>query len=217
MPEPESRPDQALRLAEQLAELSRSMSPSERSQILSRLAHSGFSRIPGPSDSWILPPDQSGLFREVLSLDSNAQLDGPRLSELAAAMARFVSSLDQLAWNTWAKVAPRSDVTRVAPIGRLIGQYATGQTDDAELVKREVERLRVLIAALLGAMGQVGHFAHRRLEELSPDLIEANVGGSDAKSWRRYRELVGEFDESATESSMLESVAEYAESMLRDA
>lgn len=214
---PESTPDQAIRLAEQLAEMSKSMSPEDRSRILSRLAHSGFSRIPGPSDSWILPPDQTGQFREVLSLGENAQLDGARLSELAVAMARFVASLDQLAWNTWAKIAPRSEIARVAPIGRLIGQYASGEIHDNELVRREVERLRILIAALLGAMGQVGHFAHRRLEELSPELIEASAGGSEARSWRRYRELVGQFDESATEASVLESVAEYAEAVLRDA
>lgn len=208
-------------LTQRLEELSAMLTPDERAQLETKLKQSGFFRLPSDSggsggSSWKVPATHSDFFREFFATQQDAQLDGPRLSELSAALAGLAHSLDQLAWSSWKRIAPRSELRRGEPLGRLIGEYASGQSGDLEAIKDEIERLRQLVAALVTAISQVGHFAHRKLRELNPELIESSMGEQGERAcWRRYKEIVGAFDEDELEADMLASLADYTESMLR--
>lgn len=209
-------------LTQRLEELSAMLTPEERAQLETKLKQSGFFRLPSDSggsggSSWKVPATQSDFFREFFASQQDAELDGPRLSDLSAALAGLAHSLDQLAWSSWKRIAPRSELRRGEPLGRMIGEYASGQAGDLQAIKAEIERLRQLVASLVTAISQVGHFAHRKLQELRPDLIESSMGEQGERAcWRRYKEIVGAFDEDELEADMLASIADYAESMLRD-
>lgn len=206
-------------LTQRLEQLSAMLTPEERAQLETKLKQSGFFKLPSDSggSSWKVPATQSDFFREFFSSQQDTELDGPRLSDLSAALAGLAHSLDQLAWSSWKRIAPRSELRRGEPLGRLIGEYASGQSGDLESIKAEIERLRQLVAALVTAISQVGHFAHRKLQELNPELIESSMGEQGERAcWRRYKEIVGAFDEDELEADMLASLADYAESMLRD-
>jgi len=208
-------------LSRRLAELSAVLSPDERATLESKLRKSGVFKMPSgsgsQSGSWTLKAAHSDFFREFFASQEGTELDGPRLSELSAALAGLAHSLDQLSWSTWKRIAPRSEMRRGEPLGRLIGEYASGQAGDLETIKNEIERLRQLVGALVSAMAQVGSFAHRKLGELSPGLIESSVGEQGDKAcWKRYKEIVGTFDEDELEADILSSIVDYAEAMLRD-
>lgn len=205
-------------LTRRLEELSAILSPDERATLESKLRKSGIFKLPsGSGGSWTVPATNSDFFKEFFASQQGTELDGPRLSELSAALAGLAHSMDQLGWSTWKRIAPRSELRRGEPLGRLIGEYASGQSGDLQAIRDEIERLRQLVAALVSSISQVGHFAHRRLGELAPELIESSTGDQGEKAcWRRYKEIVGTFDEDELEADMLASIVDYSESMLRD-
>ncbi|MCW5775198.1 MAG: hypothetical protein KIS87_01955 [Phycisphaeraceae bacterium] len=154
-------------------------------------------------------------FREAARLGPGVEVRPERAIALAAVLTRIALGLDQIAWGTWKKIAPRSQVRRVGSLSEAMATYCAGRGDNAEA---DLERLRLLISAMLTSVSQVGHFAHRELGRLSPEMVEDGVTargvGRDGACWRRYRELAGDYDEDLLEASMLSAMSEYVEAML---
>ena len=87
-----------------------------------------------------------------------------------------------------------------------------------------IDRLRQLIAGIMGAIGPAGRsFSQRHLARFGPDAIKdlaaAEGGGMFAgveqKNWRKYVQLSKDLNEDAIESEMVECVARYAEGLMR--
>ncbi len=205
-------------LTRRLQELSAMLSPEERNQVESRLRESGMFRLPsGSGGSFSLSAADSEFFREFFEAQPGVELDGGRLAHLAAVLAAFTSSLEQLSWPTWKRIAPRSELRRGEPLGRLIAEYAAGRTEDLDAIRDETERLKQLLGSLVQSISQFGKIAHSKLQDLDPALIEASMTGKgDQACWKRYKEIVGAFDEDELEADLLAKLADSSESMMRD-
>jgi hypothetical protein len=139
----------------------------------------------------------------------------------------FLSKLDQLAWNTWRTLAPRSTVKRDASLGDLrlqVRRYLKGEAEPTDLqIAQQIERTRQLLAMLLASMSQISRgYAKRHQTRYSPDAIQDLVkmegGGSwglEGKCWRKYTELAGEINEATIQNEMQEVVVKYVEDLMR--
>jgi hypothetical protein len=208
-------------LVARLAELAPSLTDVQRRLLTDRLREAGLAPKPtGPA--W--PDDAAEKFRARIQAKS-ADLDAGRVLETATILAEFATSLDQLIWNTWKTVAPRSALRRPAALAQTMGRFVSG---DAEVgrgqVAQDTERLRQLTAALVSAVSQVGRqFAQSLVARLSPTEITAlanmEAGGllvsKEVKCWRKYVELAGSLDETAIEQEIMQALAGYAESLMK--
>ena len=162
-------------------------------------------------------------------MDPLSQVDLQRLYRLLAALADFVLSLDQLGWNLWKAMAPRSQVRRDQTFGgdlRKTGaRYLSGDTEvSIGQITQIVDRLRQLVAGLMGSIGPAARsFSQRHLARFGPDAIKdlaaAEGGGMfsnpEQKNWRKYVQLAKDLNEDAIEAEMVECVARYAEGLMR--
>ena len=162
-------------------------------------------------------------------MDPLAQVDLQRVYRLLIGLADFVLSLDQLGWNLWKAMSPRSQIRRDQTFGgdlrKAGGLYLSGDTEvSIGQITQIIDRLRQLIAGIMGAIGPAGRsFSQRHLARFGPDAIKdlaaAEGGGMFAgveqKNWRKYVQLAKDLNEDAIESEMVECVARYAEGLMR--
>ena len=162
-------------------------------------------------------------------MDELAQVDIQRLYRLLTALADFVLSLDQLGWGLWKAMAPRSQVRRDqtfdGDLRKAGGRYLSGDTEvSIGQITQIIDRLRQLIAGLIGAIGPAGRsFSQRHLARFGPDAIKdlaAMEGGGmfanvEQKNWRKYVQLAKDLNEDAVEAEIVECVARYAEGLMR--
>ena len=162
-------------------------------------------------------------------MDPLAQVDLQRLYRLLTAFADFVLSLDQLGWGLWKAMSPKSQVRRDATVSADLRQagarYLSGDTEvSLAQITQVVDRLRQLVAGLMGAIGPAGRsFAQRHLARFSPDAIKDlaaleggfSFGGADQKCWKKYTQLAKDLNEDAVEAEIVECVAQYAEGLMR--
>ena len=121
-------------------------------------------------------------------------------------------------------IAPRSTYRRSSELRKLMADYARGDRAVGGLdVKGAVDRLRVLTASLIAAVGQAGaQFARSQMAALAPDQIEAQVsreGGSlltarEVRCWNLYKKLASDLTEENVEHAIKQIIKERAESLL---
>ena len=162
-------------------------------------------------------------------MDPLAQVDLQRLYRLLIALADFVLSLDQLGWNLWKAMSPRSQVRRDATFNGDLRQagarYLSGDTEvSIGQLTQIIDRLRQLVAGVMGSIGPAARsFSQRHLARFGPDAIKdlaaAEGGGmfanAEQKNWRKYIQLAKDLNEDAVEAEMVECVARYAEGLMR--
>ncbi len=162
-------------------------------------------------------------------MDPLAQIDLQRLYRLLGVLADFVLSLDQLGWNLWKRMAPRSLVRRDATfdgdLRKAGARYLSGDTEvSIGQLGQIVDRLRQLVAGTMGSIGPAARsFSQRQLARLGPDairdLVSMEGGGMftsvEQKSWRKYVQLAKDLNEDAIEAEMVECVVRYAEGLMR--
>ncbi len=162
-------------------------------------------------------------------MDELAQVDLQRLYRLMIVLADFVLSLDQLGWNLWKAMAPRSQVRRDATFNgdlrKAGGRYLSGDTEvSIGQIAQIIDRLRQLVAGLMGSIGPAARsFSQRHLARFGPDAVKdlaAMEGGgmfanAEQKNWRKYVQLAKDLSEDSIESEMVECVARYAEGLMR--
>ncbi len=161
--------------------------------------------------------------------DPLAQVDLQRLYRRVIALADFVLTLDQLGWNLWKAMAPRSqvrkDATFAGDLRKAGGLYLSGDTEvSIGQITQVIDRLRQLVAGLMGSIGPAARsFSQRHLARFGPDAIKdlaaAEGGGmfanAEQKNWRKYVQLAKDLNEDAVEAEMVECVARYAEGLMR--
>ncbi|MBV9272285.1 MAG: hypothetical protein JO333_00175 [Verrucomicrobia bacterium] len=166
-----------------------------------------------------LPPELRG----KLGLNPDQALDEERMNKLLAALLETVAALDQVTWNLWKTIAPKSVVRRPSGEGcrRIIGRYVSGDREVATLqITQMLERTRQLLAGLLSAIGTVGEtFARRHLETFAPEKIRSTVDAASSgflsnveqKCWRRYLVLANELNGPAVEKQIVDAIVRYTE------
>jgi hypothetical protein len=207
-------------LVERLVELAPHLSEDQRAAAAARLARAGLA-VARPSGG--LPEAAAEKLRQRLQLRADEALDPGRTAELATLLAELALSLDQVVWNTWRTIAPRSDLRRSGELARTMGRFAAGDADTARgQVKHDLERVRQLTAALISSVGQAGRqFAQRHFYRFSVDAIKDAAGPGTimkpqaVKCWEKYVELTGSMDAVTLESELLQSIAKYAEDLVK--
>jgi hypothetical protein len=142
-------------------------------------------------------------------------------------LADFSWNVDQLAWQVWKSVAPKSVIHREnnasGDLRKCLGPYLSGDPEvSTEQLKQVIEKTRKLVAGLLAAMGTVGETYSAKLHErLSPEVIkqlaenEPGVFESlEKKCWRKYGERFIEFNGPNVEKEVLETIRKYTEKLV---
>jgi len=207
-------------LAEELLDRAIELTKERKAQLAEKFQAVGLAVV--PSHSVNLPPELRG----KLGLTPDQTLDEERLSKLFAAVLEMVVTLDQLIWNLWKTIAPKSVVRRDSGEGfrRTVGHYVAGDREVATLqVTQMLEKTRHLLAGLLSAIGVTGEtYARGHLETFAPEKIRATVeagssgflSNAEQKCWRRYVSLASELNGPALEKQIVDAIVSYTEEMV---
>jgi len=164
--------------------------------------------------------------RGKLGLTPDQPLDDERLNKLFTALLEMVVVLDNLTWNLWKTIAPKSVVRRESSDGlrRTVGRYLAGDREVATLqITQMLEKTRQLLAGLLSAIGPAGEtYARHHMETFAPEKIRAAVEAAspgfltnvEQKSWRRYLTLAGELSGLAVEKQIVDAIVTYTEEVI---
>jgi hypothetical protein len=207
-------------LAEELLGRAVELSKERRAYLAERFQEVGLAAV--PSHGLNLPPELRG----KLGLTPDQPLDEERLNKLFAALLEMVVILDNLIWNLWKTIAPKSVVRRDSGDGfrRTVGHYVAGDREVATLqVTQMLEKTRQLLASLLSAIGPTGEtYARHHLETFAPEKIRAAIeaGASgflsnvEQKCWRRYVALASELNGPAIEKQIVDAIVGYTEEVV---
>lgn len=207
-------------LVSRLIELAPTLSERERQVLMDRLQAAGLAAI-GTYD-W---PEYAVQPLVETGISKAGEVDAGRALETLEMLAKLVISLDQLIWNTWKALAPRSQMRRTGDLKQSMRKFLDGdpQTPRGQ-VDEDLERCRRLVASLVSALHNSGRqFSQQFCGKFAPAEIEAlaNMEGGgilvskEVKCWRKYTELAGSLDPVEIEAELLQSIADYAESLMR--
>jgi hypothetical protein len=207
-------------LAEELLGRAAELTKESKAQLAERFQAIGLASPPGRGLD--LPPELRG----KLGLTPDQPMDEERLNKLLAALLEMVVILDNLIWNLWKTIAPKSIVRRDSGDGfrRTVGHYVAGDREVATLqVTQMLEKTRQLLAGLLSAIGPTGEtYARHHLETFAPEKIRAAVevassgflGNVEQKCWRRYVTLASELNGPTIEKQIVDAIVSYAEQIV---
>jgi len=207
-------------LVARLIDRAAALGEGERKVLVERLKEANLAVV--SQGAW--PEEAAAALRQALRL-TEPTLDPVRTLELVGVLSDFAMKLDQLVWSTWRAIAPRAEIRQGRKLQQTVKSFITGSQDvPLGQVTGDLERLRQLIAAMISAIGQAGRqFASRHLSRFAPAEIEAlaslESGGflvsKDVKCWRKYRELAESLNEAAIENEITETIANYAEMIIK--
>jgi hypothetical protein len=207
-------------LAEELLGRAGELTKERKAQLTERFQAIGLAAP--PSSGFNLPPELRG----KLGLTPDQPLDEERLNKLFAALLEMVVVLDQLIWNLWKTIAPKSVVRRDSGEGfrRTVGHYVAGDREVATLqVTQMLEKTRSLLAGILSAIGPTGEtYARHHLETFAPEKIRAAVEAASSgflsnveqKCWRQYITLASELNGPAIEKQIVDAIVGYTEQIV---
>jgi len=207
----------AQELAEELLDRANELPRETKVQLAERFRAFGPQTTAGQSLN--LPPELRG----KLGLTPDQPLDRERLNKLFAALLETVVILDNLVWNLWKTIAPKSVVRRESGDGlrRTVGPYVAGDREVATLqITQMLEKTRQLLAGLLSAIGPAGEtYARNHMETYAPEKIRAAVEAAspgfltnmEQKCWRRYLTLASELSGLAVEKQIVDAIVNYTE------
>ncbi|HUS92324.1 MAG TPA: hypothetical protein VM389_08630 [Phycisphaerae bacterium] len=208
-------------LVARLIELAAGLGEGERKILVERLKEAGLASI--SHGAW--PEDAETSLRQDLRLPPDSVLDARRVVEAVGMLADFALRLDQLVWGGWQQISRSATIRRDKALQQSVKAFLTGDQDVPRgQVANDLEKLRQLIASLVAAIGQSGRqFAARHLARFSPVEVEALAsmeGGGffvakEVKCWRKYIELAEALNEAAIESEIMETIANYAENLMK--
>jgi hypothetical protein len=220
---PATVPEAPAVLVERLIGSMRAMPPEERESIVAQFVEAGL--LPAGNGA---AHDISEELRERLQkLAPGKRLDQARALRILDVLIEFVCSLDQLVWQVWKNIAPKSlirhETGKHGDFRKTLGPYLTGDPEvSTEQIKQLVNKTRKLVAGLMAAMATVGEIQTRKfLDRLSPDAIrkqaEAEPGvfeSIEKKCWRKYSAVFGEMNEAAMEREILDAIKKYTEKLV---
>ena len=120
-----------------------------------------------------------------LKVSRDEPIEPQRLSRLFVALADTMSSLDQLVWNVWRTIAPKSRIRYEKAEGDLRTLVRRSVTGDAEVsaaqVQKQLEATRQLISGFIAGLGPAGKtFFSRYQERYAPDAIRGMIQAEGA-------------------------------------
>ena len=219
---PASLPEDPVVLAEGLLKLMRAMLPEEREAIMAQFIAAGFL----PASNGTNQEASEELRERIQKLTPGRDLDQGRALRILDVLIDFVWSLDQLVWQVWKSIAPKSlirhETGKHGDFRKTLGPYLTGDSEvSTEQVKQLVNKTRKLVSGLMAAMGTLGEIhTQKLLERLSPDAIrkraEADPGvfeSIEKKCWRKYTSVFAETN-AAMEKEILDAIKKYTEKLV---
>jgi hypothetical protein len=202
------------------------LSESEREQVKRQLADLG---VVGSSQDPFDAESRKDL-QAKLKVSHEDPIEPQRLGKLFVALADTMASLDQLVWNVWRNMAPKSRIRHEKAEGDLRTLVRRSVTGDAEAsaaqVQKQLEATRQLIAGIIAGLGPAGKtFADRYQERYAPDAIRAMIqaeGGAsalfanaEARCWKKYTEISTEITQTSIETDVQDAVVKYVENLIR--
>lgn len=210
-------------LMERLVGLMEAMPPAEREVIIGQFAAAGFL----PTSNGATSEISEELQERLAKLAPGKRLDQGRALRILDVLIEFTWSLDQLVWEVWKSIAPRSLIRHESgkhgDFRKTLGPYLTGDSEvSTEQVKQLVNKTRKLVSGLMAAMGTVGEIHTQKfLKRLSPDTIrtqaEAEPGvfeSIEKKCWRKYSAVFAEMNAAAVEKEILDAIKKYTEKLV---
>ncbi len=165
--------------------------------------------------------------QKKLGIEPDQVLSQTRVLRLIAILSDFSVTLDQLSWNVWKQIAPKSIVRRDAgpesDFRKIAGPYLTGNDEvSTAQISQVVDKTRQLIAGLLAAVGSTGEsFARQFLSRVAPSAIkekaDAESGffiGPEQKCWRKYLETFNDISGVSIEKEIAEILAKNTEELI---
>ncbi len=182
-----------------------------------------------PTVSSDFPAEVLTTTRPKLQLQAGETPVPANVLELVGLLAEFASSLDQLIWQTWRTIAPKTAIRPPRQMTRTLGRFAMADRDTPRgQVTQDLERTRQAVAAIISAISQASKvFAHNYAAKYAPAEVEGmanmeggwSLGSKEARNWKKYLELVPSKDavgfEAAIENDVRQALADYAESLMR--
>lgn len=218
-----SVPDDPAVLANRLVTLMRAMPPQEREPIMAQFGAAGLLPASNGAHAEVSPE----LRERLQKLAPGKPLDHARALRILDVLIEFVWSLDQLVWQVWKSMAPKSlirhETGRHGDFRKTLGPYLTGDSEvSTEQIKQLVNKTRKLVSGLMAAMGTVGEIHTQKfLARLSPDAIrkkaEAEPGvfeSIEKKCWRNYTAAFSAMNEAAMEREILDAIKKYTEKLV---
>jgi hypothetical protein len=160
-----------------------------------------------------------------LQLGEQRKIDPAKVFELTTLLVEFTCGLHQLVGTAWRTLAPAADIKyRPGSVQTAMGKYLTGDKSvPREALAQEVEKMRQLVASILAAVGEAGRkVARSQFERFAPveirNAAEHEPGflvGVEAKCWRKYLELWNSMDEADIERNIRDTIANFAQSLLK--
>ena len=209
-------------LVDRLIALTRVMSPAECESIVAQFAAAGL--FPASNGATEISEE---LKERLQKLAPGKRLDQTRALRILDVLIEFAWSLDQLVWEVWKNIAPKSIIRHESgkhdDFRKTLGPYLTGDSEvSTEEVKQLVNKTRKLVSGLMAAMGTVGEIHSQKfLKRLSPDAIrrqaEAEPGvfeSIEKKCWRKYTAVFAEMNEAAVEREILDAIKKYTEKLV---
>lgn len=207
-------------LVSRLIELAPRLNDMERDALIDRLRTVGLA--PPAKGPW--PESSTVTARARLNIPDKTNLDPARLLDLFTLLTEFCLSLDQLVWKTWRLVSPNSTFRRTGELNSTLGRYVSGSEEVPRgQVSHDLEKLRSLIAALIASISHAGQpFAQHYCRKYAPAEVEAYARPEkkfmetlEVACWRKYCELAEALEESSIEREIMQSIANYAESLIK--
>ncbi len=162
-----------------------------------------------------------------LRLRPGSTINSSRVSRLMVHLLESVLGVDDLVWNLWKKIAPKSTVRRKgrADLRSLVGSFLTNDPSVSFAdVTAAMDLSRRLNTSLFGALGPMGrNFAQKYSQKYSPEAIteavELEGGGGFLKAkavlcWQKFEELSADLDEQTITILLYEILANYAEELM---
>lgn len=212
-------------LVEALCSVAPLLSPERRAAIGERLARAGLARDTGR----VIDGEALAEVQRKLKLQPADTIDPQRLGRLFAVLAEMAVTLEQLAWNVWRTIAPRSQLRRDSMMPELrvmLRRSLTGESEaSSSQVYQQIERSRRLIAGLLASLDAVGRgFAQNYQSRFSPEAIREAVRSEgkpglfdnpEARAWQRYTERSSQLSTGAIENEIREHLVRLTEELAR--
>ena len=208
-----------------LCAIAAQLTPERRSSISARLAKVGLVKETGR----VIDGDALLEIQNRLKLAPGDNIDPQRLGRLFALLADMVSTLDQLGWNIWRTIAPRSGLRRdnmVPELRVLLRRSLIGESEASSTqVFLQIEKTRQLVSAMIASLDAVGRgFAQEFQLHYSPEAIRETVRAEgkpglfdnpEARAWQRYTERTGQLSAAAIETEIREHLIRLTEEIAR--
>lgn len=216
---PESAPETPELLLDRLLDMLPTLEAPKRAALVGKLKNAGL--IEQKTVGGVQVPPE---LHKRLGLTGAPSFNGERAGKAMALLLDMVLTMDQLVWTLWKQLAPKSPIRREVDLGKLSGEYLTGNAEvSTAQVMQGLERTRKMVAGLLGAVGRAGGtYARGQARLFDPTAIEADARSEkkwneslEYACWRKYVQLCKEYGaEPVIEKGIQEAVAKAAENLI---